>query len=67
MASKTVPAKKKSTTTTEDAQEPTVTTIKKATSKNLQGIAVFNPPAFLAHSKVLIKSEKTTTDRSSRE
>jgi hypothetical protein len=39
MASKTVPAKKKSTTATEDAQEPTITTIKKSTSKNLQGTA----------------------------
>jgi hypothetical protein len=39
MASKTVPAKKKSTTATDDAQEPTITTIKKATSKNLQGTA----------------------------
>ena len=39
MASKTVPAKKKSTTATEDAQEASITTIKKATSKNLQGTA----------------------------
>jgi hypothetical protein len=39
MASKTVPAKKKSTTTTDNAQEPTITIIKKATSKNLQGTA----------------------------
>jgi hypothetical protein len=40
MASKTVPAKKKSTTAINDnAQEPIITTIKKSTSKNLQGTA----------------------------
>jgi hypothetical protein len=39
MASKTVPAKKKSTTTTDNAQEASITTIKKSTSKNLQGTA----------------------------
>jgi hypothetical protein len=39
MASKTVPTKKKSTTAAEDAQEASITTIKKATSKNLQGTA----------------------------
>jgi hypothetical protein len=39
MASKPVRTKKKSTTATEDNKEPTVTTIKKATSKNLQGTA----------------------------
>jgi hypothetical protein len=37
MASKTVPAKKKSTTTTEDAQEASITTIKKSTTKSIQG------------------------------
>jgi hypothetical protein len=40
MASKTVPAKKKSTTAiNDDAQEATITTIKKATCKNLNGSA----------------------------
>jgi hypothetical protein len=40
MASKTVPAKKKPTTAiNDDAQEPTITTVKKATCKNLQGTA----------------------------
>jgi hypothetical protein len=40
MASKTVPAKKKPTTAiNDDAQEPTITTVKKATCKNLNGSA----------------------------
>jgi hypothetical protein len=39
MAGKTARAKLKPTTATEDAQEPTITTIKKATCKNLQGTA----------------------------
>jgi hypothetical protein len=39
MISKTEPAKKKPTTATDDAQEASITTIKKSTSKNLQGTA----------------------------
>jgi hypothetical protein len=39
MASKTVSATKKPTTATDDAQEASITTIMKSTSKNLQGTA----------------------------
>ena len=39
MASKTVPAKKTSTTSTNDPQEAPITTIKKSTCKTLQGTA----------------------------
>jgi len=39
MASETVSATKKPTTATDDAQEASITTIKKSTSKNLQGTA----------------------------
>ena len=39
MASKPAPAKKKPTTATDDAQEASITTIKKSTCKTLQGTA----------------------------
>jgi hypothetical protein len=55
MASKTVPAKKKSTTTTDNAQEPTITTIKKSTKSILGKSTIGYEVAVTQSGAVLIR------------